>query len=174
MFHITFYLRLCWDWIPWDLAGPLGGCSPRLCRLRTDGLALVSKYWTYRSHPGNMGLLSLVAYHQQRVALLPLLRCLSWERNCVRTRGSVSQCAGDYVRSPFSRGQWLCLPLLMTSRKVSMRWQHERRMVWDHTRTEPGMCVACWSSFLCMVYINLNRRDSQIWVTACLWPSARR
>jgi hypothetical protein len=171
MFHITFYLRLCWDWIPWDWAGPLGGCSPRLCQLRTDGLALVSKYWIYRSHSGNMG---LVACHQQRVALLPLLRCLSWERNWVRTHGSVSRCAGDCVRSPFSQGQWLCLPLLMTSWKVSMHWRLERRMVWDHTQTEPGMCVACWSSFLYRVYINLNCCNSRIWVTACLWLSQCR
>ena len=33
----------------------LQGCSPRLCRLRTEGLAPVSKYRTYRSHAGDMG-----------------------------------------------------------------------------------------------------------------------
>jgi hypothetical protein len=63
-------------WITWDQAGPLGGkwrqlvgkvdewyvasrhlqcCSPRLCWLRTDGLAPTSKYWTYRSHAGISG-----------------------------------------------------------------------------------------------------------------------
>jgi hypothetical protein len=31
------------------------GCSPHLCQLRTDGLAPVSKYWTYRSHAGVYG-----------------------------------------------------------------------------------------------------------------------
>jgi hypothetical protein len=30
----------------------LQGCSLRLCRLRTDGLTPVSKYWTYRSYAG--------------------------------------------------------------------------------------------------------------------------
>jgi hypothetical protein len=30
-------------------------CSPRLCRLRTDGLAPASKYWTYRSHASVYG-----------------------------------------------------------------------------------------------------------------------
>jgi hypothetical protein len=29
--------------------------SPRLCRLRTEGLVPVSKYWTYRSHAGVSG-----------------------------------------------------------------------------------------------------------------------
>jgi hypothetical protein len=30
----------------------LKGCSPHLCRLRTDRLAPVSKFWTYQSHAG--------------------------------------------------------------------------------------------------------------------------
>jgi hypothetical protein len=33
----------------------LEGCSPRLCRLSTDGLAPASKYWTYRSHASVYG-----------------------------------------------------------------------------------------------------------------------
>jgi hypothetical protein len=41
---------------------------------------------------------------------------------------------------------------------------HEIRMVWDHTQTERGICVACWSDFPCKVYINSNHRDSRIWV----------
>jgi hypothetical protein len=32
--------------------------SPRLCRLMTEGLVPVSKYQTYRSHAGDMGLVS--------------------------------------------------------------------------------------------------------------------
>jgi hypothetical protein len=32
----------------------LQGYSPHLCRLWTDGLAPASKYWTYRSHTGDM------------------------------------------------------------------------------------------------------------------------
>jgi hypothetical protein len=35
--------------------------------------------------------MSLVAYRQQKVTLPPLLQWLPWERNCVRTRGSVSR-----------------------------------------------------------------------------------
>jgi hypothetical protein len=47
-------------------------------------------------------------------------------------------------------------------------------MVWDHTRTEHGMHVACWSGFPYRVYIDSNRRDPWICVTACLWPSTHR
>jgi hypothetical protein len=39
----------------------LQGYSPRLCRLRTDGLAHASKYWTYQSHAGVYGVLLLRA-----------------------------------------------------------------------------------------------------------------
>jgi hypothetical protein len=55
----------------WDRAVPLGGCSPRLCQLRTNGLILVSKYWTYRSHIGDMGPISLVAGCQQMIDFAP-------------------------------------------------------------------------------------------------------
>jgi hypothetical protein len=37
-------------------------------------------------------------------------------------------------------------------------------MVRDHTRTEREMRMSCWSGFPCSVYIDSNRRDSQIWV----------
>jgi hypothetical protein len=36
--------------------------SPRLCQLRSKGLVPVSKYWTYWSHAGDMGPVSVVAY----------------------------------------------------------------------------------------------------------------
>jgi hypothetical protein len=49
----------------------LQGCSPRLCWLRTDGLALTSKYWTYRSHARNMGPISLVVGRQQKIGFAP-------------------------------------------------------------------------------------------------------
>jgi hypothetical protein len=39
----------------------LQGYRTRLCRLRIDGLAPVSKYWTYWSHAGDMGLVNRVA-----------------------------------------------------------------------------------------------------------------
>jgi hypothetical protein len=36
--------------------------SPRLCRLMTEGLVPMSKYWTYQSDTGGMGPVNLVAY----------------------------------------------------------------------------------------------------------------
>jgi hypothetical protein len=122
-------------------------CSPHLCQLRTNGLALMSKYWTYRSHVGDMGLVSLVAYCQQRVRLPPLLQWLALERNWVRTHGSVSRRAVDCVRSPFSRERWLCPSLLTTSWKVVICGPREIRMVEGHTWTERGKRVACWLGF---------------------------
>jgi hypothetical protein len=121
--------------------------TPHLCPLRTDGLAPVSKYWMYWSHTGVMGLVSLVAWRQHMVTLSPLFQWLARERNWVWTHGSVSHRAVNYVGSPFSREQWLCPSLFTASQKVDMRWLREIRMVWDHTRTERGMHVACWSGF---------------------------
>jgi hypothetical protein len=46
----------------------LQGCSPRPCQLRTNGLAPMSKYWTYRLHVSDMSPVSLVACYQQRLA----------------------------------------------------------------------------------------------------------
>jgi hypothetical protein len=114
--------------------GPLGGCSPRLCWLRTDGLAPTSKYWTYRSHTGDMGPVRLVACHQQRVALPPLFWFLSWERNWVQTYGSVSRRAVECVRS--SGSIYRCW------------WLHERLLCVDHVRyiwsgTIRGLSVEC-------------------------------
>jgi hypothetical protein len=134
--------------------------SPRLCRLRTGGLAHVSKYWTYRSHASDMGPVSLVASHQ-------LIHWLAQERNWVRTRGSVSRRAMNCVRSPFSWEQWPCSTLLMTTWKVAIRGPREVRMVDGHTRTERGKHVACWSGFPSRVYIDSNSHDSRIWVTSC-------
>jgi hypothetical protein len=125
----------------------LEGCRPRMCRLRTDGLAPMSKYWTYRLHVGDMVSVSLVAYHRHKLGLSLLLHWLAWERNLVRSRGSAGRRAGDCVRSPFSREQWDLSKSVGDSRKVAMRWPHEIRMIWDHTRTERGIRVTCWSGF---------------------------
>jgi hypothetical protein len=95
----------------------LQGCSPRLYRLRTGELTPVSKYWTHRSHVGVMGPVCLVAGCQQKLVFSPLSHWLLWERSWVWTRGSDGRRAVDYVRSPFSRGQWICTNLLMTFTK---------------------------------------------------------
>jgi hypothetical protein len=67
-----------------------------------------------------MGPVNLVAGCRKRVTLPPLFQWLAQERNWVRTHGSVSLRAVDYVGSSFPREQWLCPLLLMTSQKVAM------------------------------------------------------
>jgi hypothetical protein len=123
------------------------GCSPRLCRLRTDGLAPVSKYWTYWSHIGDMSPINLVAYYQQRVALPPLLQWLAQERNWVWTRELVYRHVVDCVESPFSCEHRLYPSLLMTLWKVAICEPREICMVEGHTWTKNEKCVACWSDF---------------------------
>jgi hypothetical protein len=80
--------------------------SPRLCQLRTEGLVPVSKYWMYRSHAGDMGPVSLVAYHRQKLSISLMLHWWAWERNWVWTHRSASRRDVNCIRSPFSREQW--------------------------------------------------------------------
>jgi hypothetical protein len=65
--------------------------SPHLCQLRTEGLVPVSKYWTYRSHAGDIGPVNLVVYHRQVLGLSALLQWLCWERNWGGSHGPLSQ-----------------------------------------------------------------------------------
>jgi hypothetical protein len=78
-------------------------CRSCLCQLRTDGLTPVSKYWTYWSHAGDMGLVSLVAYHQHMLGLSALLQWLCWERNWGESRRPISR-AERWSREHFFLG----------------------------------------------------------------------
>jgi hypothetical protein len=55
--------------------------------------------------------------------------------------------AKDCVGSSSSREQLSCSNLLTVVRKVAICGPREIRMVLDHTRTERGKRVACWSGF---------------------------
>jgi hypothetical protein len=152
----------------------LQGCSPRLCRLRTDGLAPMSKYWTYRSHDDVMGPISLVAGCQQKLVFSSLPHWLLWERSWVRTHGSNDRRAVDYVGSPSSQGQWICINLLTTLWQAAIHWPHEISMVNDHTWTEHEKCVACWSDFPMQdVHWFESLRLSDVSIT-CLRQSSHR
>jgi hypothetical protein len=146
----------------------LHGCSPRLSWLRTDGLTPASKYWTYRSHAGIYGPSKPNSRLSTDVCLSPLLHWLAQKRSWVRNHGSVSRCAMNYVGSPFSWEQWLC-PTLSTTREGLLCIDHVR-YVWSWTihglSVKNVWCVG--RVFPCSVYIDSNRRDSQIWVTAYL------
>jgi hypothetical protein len=118
--------------------------------------------------------ISLVAGCQQELDFFQLLHWLLWERSYVRSPGSFSRRAVDWVASPSSRGQWIYSNLLMTTWKVAIRGLCEIRMVEGHTWTERGIDVVCWSgSPLHGVY-----QFELLWLsdmsTACLWQSSRR
>jgi hypothetical protein len=66
-----------------------------------------------------MGPVNLVVGHRQELGLRPLLHWLVRERSWVRTHGSVSRRAVDYVGSPFSREQWDLSKSIGASRKVA-------------------------------------------------------
>jgi hypothetical protein len=136
-----------------------------MCRSRTDGLAPTIKYWMYRSNAGDMGPVSLVVVCQQKLVFFPLPHWLLLEGSWIRTHGSDGRRAMDCVGSPSSWGQCICTNLLMSSQKAAMHWPREIRMIDDHTQTERGKCVTCWSGSPCRVYIDSNHRDSQIWVS---------
>jgi hypothetical protein len=58
-----------------------------------------------------------------------------------------SRRAVDCVGSPFSREQWFYLSLLIMERKVAICGPREICMILDHTWTEHGKHVVCWSGF---------------------------
>jgi hypothetical protein len=149
--------------ITWDWARPLGekgrqlvgkvgewyveswhlqDCIPHLCQLRTDGLASMSKFWTYWSHAGDMGPVSLVACHRQKLDLSLLLHWLAWERNWVRTCGLVSRRAVDCVRSHFSQEQWDPSKSADDSWKVSTYEDYPQEAYARHMSTGMGsVCI---------------------------------
>jgi hypothetical protein len=148
------------------------GYSPRLCRLRIVRLAPARRYWTYRSHAGDMGPVSLVVVCQQELDFSPLLcDC------CGREAGYGPTDQMDVVL-------WIVSgDLLECSGSVQIYWWlYERLPYVDHMRyiwswTIRGLIMkSVWRVgwvFPYRVYIDLNRRDSRIWVTACLWQSSR-
>jgi hypothetical protein len=166
------------NWLGWSGSGyvasrHLQGCSPRLCWLRTVRLTPMSKYWTYRSHAGDMGPINLVVGHRQELGLRPLLHWLARERSWVRTCGSVSRRAVDCVGSPFSREQWdlsICRRLVKSCHVRGPPAGNVRRVYvdWRWKRT-----CRVGRVFPYRVYIVSNHRDSRIWVTACLCQSSR-
>jgi hypothetical protein len=127
----------------------------------------------YRSHAGNMGLVSLVAGCQQKLDFSPLLHWLLWERSWVQTCGSVSRRAIDCVGCPSSQGQWICSNLLTTTRKVAIRGPHEIYMVEGHTRIERGKRVACWLGFPLQGVHRFESSRLSDMSTACSWQSSR-
>jgi hypothetical protein len=146
---------------------------PCLCRLRTEGLVPVSKYWTYRSHAGDMVPVNLVAYHQQ---VFDFLHCfIGWLRR-ETGYGLVDRSAGML---------WIVSGALFLGSSDSAqlcRWLMKGCHVWGPPAGSVHRMYTHWHGkhmchvgrvFPYRVYIDSKRCDSRIWVTACLWlPSS--
>jgi hypothetical protein len=115
----------------------LQGCSHHLCRLRADELAPVSKYWTYRSHTGDMGPISLVAYCRQMFGLSALLQWLCWERNWGGSHGPLSW-AKRWSREQFFLGVVNLSNSIGSVWKVSTYRDRPQEAYAGHTWTDVG------------------------------------
>jgi hypothetical protein len=118
----------------------LQGCSPHLCRFRIDGLDPMSKYGRYWSHAGDMGLVSLVAFHQQVLGLGTLLQWLCWERNWGRSSWPPSR-VQRWCREHFFSQKQCIRPTLLTTRERLVYADHAR-YVWSRVIHRPSVeCV---------------------------------
>jgi hypothetical protein len=163
----SLFQLVIFGWITWDWVGPLGGkCrtigwegrgvvlasrhlqgdSPYLCQLRTDGLAPVSEYWTYRSHAGDMGSVNLVTYYRQ---MLDFHYCFN---DCVgretgwRTYGSLSR-VGGCVGSPFIRSSRVHPILMMACERLPRTCTAHRKHMWGIRGLTWEAYVSCVSGF---------------------------
>jgi hypothetical protein len=144
-----------------------------MCRLRTVRLAPVSKYWTYRSHAGDMGPVSLVVGCQQELDFSPMLF------------GCCGREAGYGPMNQMTVVPWIVSGVLLLRCSGCVQicwWLYERLLYVDRVRyvwswTICGLSVeSVWRVgrvFPCRVYHDSNHRDSRIWVTTCLWQSSR-
>jgi hypothetical protein len=133
----------------------LQGCSPHLCRLRTDGLSPTSKHWTSRSHAGDMGLVSLVAYRQQ---MFGFLHCfIGWLRR--ETGYGPADRPADMLRIVLEA-------LFLGSSDSVQRCQRLTKGCYALS--------ACWLGFPLQGVHRFKSPWLSIWVTACFWQSSRR
>jgi hypothetical protein len=138
-------LRKVGEW--YVVSQHLQSCSPRLRRLRTNGLAPTSEYWTYWLHAGVYGLSKPSNLQSTKGGFTPTASMSSsGEKLGTDPRIGQPSCCG-LCQEPFSQEQWLCTSLLTMTRKVAICGPHEIRMVLDHTWTGRGKHVACWSGF---------------------------
>jgi hypothetical protein len=143
----------------------LQGCSPCLCRLRTDELPPVSKCWTYLSHADVMGPVNHYSLLSTDVWPLILLQWLCWERNWV---------VDLWISQPTCCG--LCCEPFLSRAVGSIQWCwwlakvcHVRGLLEESIRLAyvdyRGRCTChVYQIFSCMVYIDSNHHNSHIWV----------
>jgi hypothetical protein len=133
---------------------------PRLSRLRTDGFTPWASIQTYRLHAGVYGSIKPSSRLSTEVWLSPLLHFLARERNWVRTHGSVSRRAVDYVGSLFSQS---------SDSVQHRRWCAKGYYVWIKWNTYgPGPYVD-WAWKACGMLIEFFLAGcTSIWIVATL------
>jgi hypothetical protein len=119
----------------------LQGCSPHLCWLRIVRLAPVSKYWTYRSHAGDMVPVSWCSYVTIGPKPLSPTPGLSHGRRNEATQDD-SRVSLSLVAKTSSgcRGLFRLRGLSRTGTAHRKRMPGVRGLEWE-------AYVACWSSF---------------------------
>jgi hypothetical protein len=158
---------LYWYLITWDRAWPLGwkwrpsvgkvgewfvksqhlqDYSPRLCQLRTDGLARVSKYWTYWSYADDMDPVCLVACSSIEVRLKRTTSMVMLGEK-LRRVPRATQPGWEVESGALFQEQWIC-PTLLGQRERLPRMRTTRR---KHTRVVRGLAweayMLYWSGF---------------------------
>jgi hypothetical protein len=134
----------------------LQGANPCLCRLRTNRLVPANKYWTYWSHDGVMGAINWCSLSSTDACIFPIAS--------MAVRGE--KLGGDpWIGQPMCcRSGWE----LFFSGAVHLFNPIDGYMKGCRVLLVVSVYVSCVSGFSCKMYINLNHRDSRIWVTACL------
>jgi hypothetical protein len=148
----SLFQLVMFGWITWDRVGPLGGkwgtvgweghgvvlasqhlqgCIPHLCQLTIDGLAPVSRYWTYRSHVSDMGPVSLVACCRHMFSFHYYINGCDGRETGWRTYRSLGR-AGGCVGGPFLGSSRVRPTLLMACKKLP-------RMGTAHRKCMPGV-----------------------------------
>jgi hypothetical protein len=148
--------------------------SPCLCRLRTEGLVPVSKYWTYQSHASVYGpskpssLLSI----EDGFTLTASMTTLG-EKLGIDPRIGQPACCGLCQELIFSGAVTLSIVVDDFTKGCHMRRLPAESVhgVYVDWRRK-CMCHVDWV-FPCRVYNDSNCHDSPIWVTAYSWlPSS--
>jgi hypothetical protein len=141
------------------------GCSPYRHRLRIDGLVPVSKYWTYWSHAGVMGLISPVAGHQRKVGFAPIASMVAlWEKLGMDLQIGQPSCCG-LGQEPFFSGAEALLNSVDDYAKGCYTGT-----TWDtyghgsYADRAWKVCGVLIRFFTCRVYIDSNHRNSRTWV----------
>jgi hypothetical protein len=138
----------------------LQGCSPLLCRLRTVRLALASKYWTYRSHTGDIGKVSLVVGCQHELIFSHCSLAIVGEKLGTDPRIERPSCCG-LCREPFFSGAVDLFKSVDDCMKGCYMWT-----AWDTYGRGP---YVDWAWKACVVLVGVFPAGcTSIWITTTL------